>query len=122
MLIWVSYSANNHSVVAVVLQETSLKMGPNLSLKCIMFQHVHWRMSKNCAHSNVIHHHENPVEWHSCSASSVLSILGCIPFWKLKLALREGDLVTAQFKNSLLLYAVQTVEKMVDIFVRDRAL
>jgi len=28
----------------------------------------------------------------------------------------------AQFKNSLLLYAVQTVEKMVDIFVRDRAL
>jgi len=29
---------------------------------------------------------------------------------------------SAQFKNSLLLYAVQTVEKMVDIFIRDRAL
>jgi len=28
----------------------------------------------------------------------------------------------AQFKNSLLLYAVQTVEGMVDIFIRDRAL
>ena len=28
----------------------------------------------------------------------------------------------AQFINSLLLYAVQTVEKMVDIFVRDKAL
>ena len=32
---------------------------------------------------------------------------------------READVVTsAQFKNSLLLYAVQTVEKMVDIFIR----
>jgi len=28
----------------------------------------------------------------------------------------------AQFKNSLLLYAVQTVENMVDMFIRDRAL
>jgi len=28
----------------------------------------------------------------------------------------------AQFKNTLLLYAVQTVQKMVDIFIRDRAL
>ena len=36
---------------------------------------------------------------------------------------REGDLVTSsQCKNSLLLYAVQTVEKMVDIFIRDTAL
>ena len=36
---------------------------------------------------------------------------------------REGDLVTsAQFKNSLLLYAVQTVEKMVDIYIREGAL
>jgi len=40
MLIWVSYSVNNHHVVAVVLQEASLKMGPNLSLKCVMFQYV----------------------------------------------------------------------------------
>jgi len=29
---------------------------------------------------------------------------------------------SAQFKNSLLLYAVQTVEKMVDLFIGDRAL
>jgi len=29
---------------------------------------------------------------------------------------------SSQFKNSFLLYAVQTVEKMVDIFIRDRAL
>ena len=36
---------------------------------------------------------------------------------------REGDAVTsAQFKNSLLLYAAQTVEKMVDMFIRDREL
>jgi len=28
-------------------------------------------------------------------------------------------MTSAQFKNSLLLYAVQTVEKMVDIFIRD---
>ena len=36
---------------------------------------------------------------------------------------REGDVVTwAQFKNSLLMYVVQTVQKMVDIFIRDRAL
>jgi len=32
-------------VVAVVLQEASLKMGPNLSLKCSVFQYVQWRMS-----------------------------------------------------------------------------
>ena len=31
-------------------------------------------------------------------------------------------MTSAQFKNSLLLYAVQTVEKFVDIFIRDRAL
>jgi len=49
--------------------------------------------------------------------------LAAVLFWKLKLALREGDLETsAQFKNNILLYAVQTVVKMVDIFVRDRAL
>jgi len=29
---------------------------------------------------------------------------------------------SAEFKNSLLLYAVQTVEKTVDIFIRDRSL
>ena len=37
MLIWVSYSVNSHHVVAVGLQEASLKMGPDLSLNCIMF-------------------------------------------------------------------------------------
>jgi len=39
MLIWVNYSVNNH-VVAAVLQEASLKMGPNLSLKCSVFRYV----------------------------------------------------------------------------------
>jgi len=29
--------------VAVVLQEASLKMGPNLSLKCIVSQYIRWR-------------------------------------------------------------------------------
>ena len=41
MLIWVSYSENNCHVVAVVLQEASLKMRPHLSLKFMMFQYVH---------------------------------------------------------------------------------
>jgi len=124
MLIWVSYSVNNLHVVAVVLQEASLKMGPNMSLKFIMFQYVHWSKSEKCVSSNVIHHHENPIEWHGCYASSVLSKLGSIPFFgNLSWHWREGDVVTsAQFKDSLLLYAVQTVEKMVDIFIRDRAL
>ena len=31
-------------------------------------------------------------------------------------------MISAQFKYSLLLYAVQTLEKVVDIFIRDRAL
>jgi len=31
-------------------------------------------------------------------------------------------LATSRFKNSLLLYAIQTVEKMADIFIRDTAL
>ena len=31
-------------------------------------------------------------------------------------------MTSTQFKNILLLYAVQTVEKMVDIFLRDREL
>ena len=123
MLIWVSYSVNNHHVVAV-LWETGLKMVPNLSLKCVTFQYVWWRKSKKCVSSNVIHHLENPIEWHGCSASSVLSRLGSIPFFgNLSWHWREGDLVTlAQFKNSLLLFAVQTVEKMVDIYIREGAL
>jgi hypothetical protein len=32
---------------------------------------------------------------------------------------REGDVTSALFKNSLLFCAVQTVEKMVDIFIKD---
>jgi len=36
MLIWFSYSVNNHHVLAVGLQEASLKMGPILSLKCVV--------------------------------------------------------------------------------------
>jgi len=30
-------------MVAVVMQEESLKMVPNLSLKCVMIQYVRWR-------------------------------------------------------------------------------
>ncbi len=81
MLICVSYSVNNHHVVvAVVFQEASLKMGPNLSLKCVIFQYVRLRKSEKWASLNVIHHHENLVQWHGYSASFVLSRLGCIPF------------------------------------------
>ena len=80
MLISVSYSVNDHHVVAIVLQEASLKMGPNLPLKCIMFQYVQWRKSKKCASSNVIHFHVNLIEWRGCCASSVLYRPGCISF------------------------------------------
>ncbi len=80
MLIWVSYSVNNHHVMAVVLQEASLKMGPNLSLNHVVFQYVRWRKSKKYVSSNVIHHREKLVQWHGCSASSVLCRLGSIPF------------------------------------------
>ena len=73
---WVSYSVNNHHL----LQEASLQMGPNMSLKCMMFQYVHWRKSKKRVRSNVVHRRENPVGWHGYSASSVLSKLGFIPF------------------------------------------
>jgi hypothetical protein len=49
---------------------------------------------------------------------------GSIPFFgNLSGHCREGDVViAAQCKNSLLLYAVQTVQKMVDIFTGDREL
>jgi len=81
MLIWVSYSVNNNNnLVAVVLQEANFKMGPNLPMKCVMFQYVRWRKSEKCVISNVIHHRENTIEWHGCSASCVLSRLGSMPF------------------------------------------
>ena len=97
-------------------------MGRNLSLKCVMFQYVRCRKSKECVSSIVIHHRENLIQRHGCSASSVLSRFSPFLFWKLKLALKGGDgMTSAEFKNSLLLYAVQTVEKMVHI-IRDRAL
>jgi len=80
MLIWISDCVNNHHMVAVVLQEANLKMGLNLSLKCVMFQYVRGKKSKKCVSSNVIHHCENPIECHGSSASSVLSRLGSIPF------------------------------------------
>ena len=69
---------------------------------------------------NVIHRSENPIKWCDCSASSVLFRLHSIPFWKLKLALkgrRFGDSSTIQEQS-----AVRTVQKMVDIFIRDGAL
>ena len=84
--------------MAVVLQEASLKMGPNLSLKCIVFQYVQWREFEKCLSSNVIHHCENCIEWHGCSASSVLSRLDTIPFLKLEAlkGRRCGDISTIQ--------------------------
>ena len=114
MLIWVSNSVNNH-LMLTVLQETSLKMGPNLYVLCFSMYDGE-RKSEKCVSSNVIHHCANPIEWHGCSASSLLSFFG-----NLSWHCREGDVTLAQFKNSLLLYGVQTVEK-IDIFIRDRAL
>jgi len=105
------------------LQEASLKIGPNLSLKCVMFQYLRWRKSERCVSWNVTHHCENPIDQHGYSASSVLPGLAPFIFGNLSLHWRDGDVGTlAQFKNSLLFYVVQTVEKMLDIFVRDRVL
>ena len=63
---------------------------------------------------NVMHHSENPIKWRDCSVSSVLFRLRSIPFWKLKLALKGR-----RFGEQS---AVRTVQKMVDIFIRDGAL
>ena len=67
--------------------------------------------------------------WESYRMTWLFCILCTVQAWlhsffgNLSWHWREGDVVTAaQFINSLLLYAVQTVEKMVDIFVRDKAL
>ena len=79
MLIWV-----NHHVVAIVLQEAILKMGSNLSLKCAMFQYVQWTKSEKCVSSNVIHNHENIIEWHPLYCPDLAPFL----FWKLRLALK----------------------------------
>ena len=62
MLIWVSYSVNNHHVMAVVLQEASFKVGPNLSLRCIGFQYIRWRKSEKYMSWNFIHHRVNAIE------------------------------------------------------------
>jgi len=60
--------------------------------------------------------------WLFCIPCTVQTWL-CSFFGNLSCHRTEGDVVTsAQFNNSLLLYAVQTVEKMLDIFIRDRAL
>jgi len=109
LLIWVSYSVNNHHVVAVVLQEASLKMGPYLSLKCVMFQYVRWRKSEKCESSNVIQPLWEPCRmvWLFCIPCTVQTWLHSF-FGNLSWHWREGDVVTAaQFKNSLLLYAVK---------------
>jgi len=109
LLIWVSYSGNNHHVVAVVLQEASLKMGPYLSLKCVMFQYVRWRKSEKCLSSNVIQPSWEPcrMDWLFCRRCTVQtwphSFFGNV-IWHWS----DGDVVTsAQFKNSLLLYALK---------------
>jgi len=100
-------------------KKEALKQGQTCPWNALCF-----RNCEKYESSNVIHCRENPIEWHGCSASSVLSRLGSIPFFgNLGWHWREGGLVTsAQFKNSLLLYAVQRAEKMVDTFIRDRAL
>ena len=72
-------------------------------------------------------------EWHTLSwAPYRMAWLFCISctgqnllhsfFGKLSCHWREGDVTSAQCKNSLLLCAVQRMEKMVDIFIRDREL
>ena len=108
MLICVSYSVNNLHLVAVVLQEASHNKGQVLSLKCVVFQYVRWRMSEKCESLNVIHHYENPIEWHGCSASPLLSKLGSIPFWKLKLppkGRRCDDIRTIQEQSPVICIA-----------------
>jgi len=72
---------------------------------------------------NVIHHRENTrISWLFYILCTVQNWLYSF-FGNLSWQWREGDVVTAaQFKNTLLLYAVQTVQKMVDIFIRDTAL
>ena len=124
VLIWVSYSVSNHHVVAIVLQEATLKMGPNLSLKCVMFQHIWWRKKvwKVCefkCHTPLCKPYR--MAWLFCIICIVQTWLHSF-FGNLSGHWRDGDVTSAQFKNNLLLYAVQTVEKMVDIFIRDRAL
>ena len=122
MLIWVSYGVNNHHVVAVVLQEASLKLGPNLSPKCSVFQYVQWRRSGSELECHAPSWDLYRMAWLLCILCTVQMWLHSL-FRNLSWHWREGDLVTSsQFKNSLLLCAVQTVEKMVDIFIRDTAL
>ena len=117
MLIWVSYSVNNHHVVAVVLHEASLKMGLNMSLKCSVFT-----MEKVL---KVYEFESHTPSWEPCRMAWLFCILCTVLTWlhsflgNLSWHWREGDFVTSA---QLLLYAVQTVEKMVDIFIRDRAL
>jgi len=85
-------------------------------------QYVRWRKSEKWVRMSYSHC-ENPVEWRGCCASSVLSILSSIPFWKCKLSLkgrRCGDISTVQEQSAIV--CSQTVEKMVNIFVRDRSL
>ena len=119
MLIWVSYSVNSHHVVAVVLQEASLKMGPNQSPKCSVFQYVQWRRSGSEFECCAPTWDPYRMAWLFCILCSVQMWLHSL-FRNLSWHWREGDLVTSsQFKNSLLLYAVQTVEKMLDRFIGD---
>jgi len=62
------------------------------------------KKSKMCASLNVVHLCENPIKWHGCFASSVLSRIGSIPFfWKLKLALkgRRCEFSTVQEQSSV---------------------
>ena len=66
--------------------------------------------------------------WESYRMAWLFSVLCTVQTWlhsffrNLSWHWGKGDVTSAQFKNNLLLYAVQTVEKIVDIFTRDRAL
>jgi len=108
-------------VVAVVLQEASLKMEPNQSLKCVMFQYVRCRKSKKSASLNVIHHRGNPIERHGSCASSLLPDLAPFLFWELKLALKGRRCDGTIQEQSPVLCSPNSAEDG-DIFIGDRAL
>ena len=79
MLIWVSYCVNNHHMVAVVMQEESLKMVPK-PVPEMCYDSICTVERVQQVSLNVMHHSEKPIKWRDCSASSILFRLRSIPF------------------------------------------
>jgi len=121
MLIWVSYSETNCHVVAVVLQAVKwVQTCPWNALCFNMYDGESLKMWEFECHAP---------SWELYRMAWLFGILCTVETWHhscfqhLSWHWSEGDVVTsAQIKNSLQLYAVQTVEKMADIFIRNRAL